>query len=486
MKMWETDFIERLGALIGVPEDALRLLMGILLAYPIAIFYIKSPIKCSSANIQHLYFTLTGILVAWWEIDKTCVIHNMICIVVNWVTLKRFGGSKYVVLFSFIFHLTYLNVGYIVNNSFGPAISWTSPHCVLCLRLIGVACDVYDGSKQDDKSEDSDNRKTSQNAESLKKVPSLLEMTSHVFFLPSYFVGPQHSMVKYKKFIQRNIENSDTSGSMWFGVNRCLLGLLYLGMNVVGSMFVPVEYVTTRNFLQSQSFWKQSIYFTLWIKTIFSKYMGVWLLADGSVGLTGLGYNGIDKKNGKILWDGLMNVKPGKYENCSKFMDLVDCFNITTNVWCKNYVYKRCRVLGFKTLSQVITLSFLAIWHGLCSGYFLCFFFELFPITFEKQILRLCDTNAFIKKIRERYLWVQDVFIFLGKMYFLFFLPHCLTPFVLIKYDFYFPVLWYTRFLVVTVFGIWFVIMALFKRLLNSGNIRMAVSRDDVSEKKDN
>ena len=181
-----------------------------------------------------------------------------------------------------------------------------------------------------------------------------------------------------------------------------------------------------------------------------------------------------------------MNVKPGKYENCSKFMDLVECFNITTNVWCKNYVFKRCRVLGFKTLSQVITMVFLAVWHGLCSGYFLCFFFELFPITFEKQILHLCHTNAFIKKNRERYLWIQDVFKFFGKMYFLFFLPHCLTPFVLLKYDVYFPVLWSTRFLVVTVFGLWFVIMGLFERFLKTGGITMTDSRDDVSGKKVN
>merc|ERR1712001_127600 len=113
--------------------------------------------------------------------------------------------------------------------------------------------------------------------------------------------------------------------------------------------------------------------------------MGVWLLADGSTGLTGLGYNGRD--NEKLLWDGVVNVKPAKYENCSKFMDLVESFNITTNVWCKKYVYKRCRVLGLQTMSHIITMAFLAIWHGLCSGYFLCFFLELFPITFEKQML---------------------------------------------------------------------------------------------------
>ena len=30
-------------------------------------------------------------------------------------------------------------------------ISWTMPQCVLCLRLIGVAIDVYDGGRPKDK-----------------------------------------------------------------------------------------------------------------------------------------------------------------------------------------------------------------------------------------------------------------------------------------------------------------------------------------------
>ena len=142
------EWISLLSSLIGVEEDALRLLIGILLAYPISMVYINSSVRSATPRIQHLYFTLTGILIAWWTIDLACVSHNCICIFITFVILKLFGSSKYVIPFMFAFHLTYLNVGYIVNNSFGPTVSWTTPHCVLCLRLIGVACDVYDGTKK--------------------------------------------------------------------------------------------------------------------------------------------------------------------------------------------------------------------------------------------------------------------------------------------------------------------------------------------------
>ena len=66
------------------------------------------------------------------------------------------------------------------------------PHCVLCLRLIGVAMDCYDGSRPEGElSKDQVETK-------LPTVPSLLEMTSHVFYLGSYFVGPQFGMTKFR------------------------------------------------------------------------------------------------------------------------------------------------------------------------------------------------------------------------------------------------------------------------------------------------
>ena len=458
--VFNKEWIQGLGSIIGVPEEALRLLIGMLIAYPIALLYINSSIRGATETIQHIYFTLTGILVAWWTINAECVLHNLVCIIVTFVSLKLFRRSKYVVVFNFIFQLGYLNIGYILNNSFGPTVTWTTPHCVLCLRLIGVACDVYDGSQDAEETTEpktGEIRKTNQKVDTLKEVPSLLEMTSHVFYLPSYFVGPQHSMSRYRRFIKRNMENSDMTGSLEFGLNRFFLGFLYLGINAIGSLMVPVEYVTTDEFLKNDNFFKQTMYLIIWIKIIFAKYMGVWLLADGSVAITGLGFNGRDRTEWKLSWDGMINVKPALYENCGKFVDLVDCFNINTNLWCKNYVYKRCRALGFfPTTSHLITLAFLAIWHGLCSGYFLCFFFEIFPITFEKQILRLSERKS--TETIEKHPWMKDVCRALGKIYFLFFLPHCLIPFVFIKSESYLPVLWSTNFLVVTAFGGWFVI----------------------------
>lgn len=45
--------------------------------------------------------------------------------------------------------------------------------------------------------------------------------------------------------------------------------------------------------------------------------------------------------------------------------------------------------MGNKMISQMATLLFLAIWHGLHSGYLLCFSLEFIIVNVEKQVMEL-------------------------------------------------------------------------------------------------
>ena len=54
--MTEKGLIYSLGALVGVPEDALRLLIGMLLAYPVSILYINlHTFKCQLSTSLFLF-----------------------------------------------------------------------------------------------------------------------------------------------------------------------------------------------------------------------------------------------------------------------------------------------------------------------------------------------------------------------------------------------------------------------------------------------
>ena len=261
-------------------------------------------------------------------------------------------------------------------------------------------------------------------------------MISHVFYLPSYFTGPQHSMKRFRKFIQRNIEDGDMTGSKRFATKRFLMGWVYFAIHIVFSSIAPVDYITTEEF-QSMPFLKMSLYYTIWVKGILAKYIGAWLLAEGAVILSGLGYNG-RKPDGTILWNGGANVRLRLFESCTTFGQLIQAFNINTNSWCMTYIYKRCRFLNNQMMSQGITLAFLAIWHGFHSGYYLTFFHELLVMQFEKQFFSMVDNSPMMKQLYEH----APFKIFskiVGKFYLLFFLPHCFMPFALLKHAIYLP-----------------------------------------------
>ena len=123
--------------------------------YPVFLLHNKSRLRRWPAEVQHIYFIFTGMCIAFWtlggKIQRTfleagtavslsthlnpnyipksikptnigvidiilhilarCVLHNLICVVVNYVVLKVFGGTLNVTAALFAFQLCYLSVG---------------------------------------------------------------------------------------------------------------------------------------------------------------------------------------------------------------------------------------------------------------------------------------------------------------------------------------------------------------------------------------
>ena len=204
---------------------------------------------------------------------------------------------------------------------------------------------VHDGTKKEEElSKD-------QKENALTEPPSILEMFSHAFFVGGYFVGPQFSMKKFQTFIQRNI-NEDLPPSRRFAFKRFGIGICYLVGHLLGDKYlVPLGFVETPEFI-AMGFFKKSLYFSVWVKIILAKYISAWLLAEGAVILSGLAYNG-RWEDGSIKWNGGANVKLRIFEKSSRFQHYVDSFNINTNAWVLNYVYKRLRFLNNRSYSQL-------------------------------------------------------------------------------------------------------------------------------------
>lgn len=74
------------------------------------------------------------------------------------------------------------------------------------------------------------------------------------------------------------------------------------------------------------------------------------------------------------------------FENTRRFQHYIDSFNVQTNHWIAEYVYKRLRFLNNRNYSQLGALVFLALWHGFHSGYYVCFAIEFAVMIFEREV----------------------------------------------------------------------------------------------------
>jgi lysophospholipid acyltransferase 5 len=151
----------------------------------------------------------------------------------------------------------------------------------------------------------------------------------------------------------------------------------------------------------------------------------------------GLTFNGV--QDGLNMWDGCANVKLHIYENITRFGQMVRSFNINTNTWAAQYVYKRCRFLGSKVASQLITLAFLAVWHGWHSGYYVTFFNEFVILKWEKDAEFIISKNPRLQDFLSRKP-VKFVTYVVLKIYIILFLGYALAPFVLLQSEKWLPV----------------------------------------------
>lgn len=430
---------------LGVADEGLRLILGQIAGYPLFLFHRQFLRKCSP-TVQHAFFAISGMAIAYWSIGLESLMHSSICIGVTWATINVFKGSPSSTAFMYIFHMGYLLTGYYFKETTGYDINWTMPGCVLCLRMIGLAVDVHDGTKKPEEQ----SRDQKENA--LVELPSLLEICSQSFFIGGYFVGPQFSMRKFQNFIQRNI-NEDVPASRRFAFKRFGLGVCYLTGHLIGDkLLVPADFISSVEF-QNLGFFVKSFYFSIWVKVILAKYISAWLLAEGAVIMSGLAYNG-KWEDGSIKWNGGANVKLRILESSPTFQHLIDSFNINTNAWVMSYVYKRLRFLNNKLYSQIGAMAFLAAWHGWHPGYYITFFNEFLVMNFEKGFFTMTSNSPTIQRLNENPL-MRSVFWLTGKAYLTFFLPHCFLPFGTLTMGRFIPALKTTYGLVYVFFGAW-------------------------------
>ncbi|XP_005180676.1 lysophospholipid acyltransferase 5 [Musca domestica] len=448
--------IANLSDKIGAPEAAIRLLLTLLAGYPIALIYRFLIQPQSSKPVHHIFFSLCGFGLCFFNYGLNTY-HSLVCIWITYLLVRLLRNSPtQLVGVNFIFHMIYLLTGYYFTESNEYDILWTTPHCVLTLRLIGFAFDVADGVKPREKlSKD-------QLECNLEKVPSLLELMAYAYFPGSFLIGPQFPYRRYQRFI--NGEFMQYKGYVRTGLIRLCLGLVYLLIRQVGAMMLPDNYFLTDAYRNQAYLWRL-IYLGLWGKFSLYKYISCWLLAEGALMCLGFTYNG-KQADGNDDWYGCSNVKLYLLETGNTMEHYVKSFNVNTNQWVASYVYKRLKFLNNREISYGAALGFLAVWHGFHSGYYMSFFIEYMIVTTEKQV-----EDLYKKDIVPNYGGLVNSmpfkllkFIAL-KSYNLIYMGWCLTPFIFLSFD-----RWLEVFKAVNYFGfiyvaMWFIFFKVYKKI---------------------
>jgi len=421
-----------LASSLGAPEAALRLVLGQLAGYPLLLLY-RRHLSNKETNFQHLYFFLSGLLLAHWVIGQA-VTHSLYTIIFTYLLLFIAGGTATSVVISLVFNMGYLLAGYWYMSGDEYDVSWTMPQCVLCLRLIGLTWDVYDGERA---RLQPGSLSPEQEKCALPAAPNILEMLSHSFFIGGYFVGPQFSLAKYRQMVSPSYQASlpNPSQGITFGLTRLGLAVFYMTFHMVGSGFLPEMWPTTEDFIQRPLLTKVLLV-PFWCKFILAKYLSMWLMAEGICAISGLSYTG--KEGGEGDWKGCANVKLRRLETATRFGHYIEAFNINTNQWVMNYVYKRLRFLNNRNISQGSALVFLAVWHGWHSGYYVTFFNEFVVMNFERDWTKVWSRSPRVARWAEHPAY-ETVTGILGWVYVHFFLPHCFLAFPLLTFERYGP-----------------------------------------------
>uniref|UniRef100_A0A7E4W527 Lysophospholipid acyltransferase 5 n=1 Tax=Panagrellus redivivus TaxID=6233 RepID=A0A7E4W527_PANRE len=373
--------IASLSEATNIREDGLRLFLTILAGYPLAALHRTFTYR-QAPQVQHAIFVIIGIALYWFNYGYQ-IYHSLFSIFAAYLITNHIPGTTVSVTLAHVVFLGHLLVGYWFAESSQYDITWTTPFCIMTLRFIGLVMDVYDGQQPKDK------LKGDQLQTAISDPPGILEIAAYGYFFAGSFVGPQFTLSRFRSFVNGEyLEDGEVrQSSLMVSVRRFVAGVTYVVLNQWGAVWIPDSFFISPEFLNLPFIWKV-IWNSIWFKTTMWRYTSAWCLTEGAAILAGLGYNG-KSADGKDKWDGVRDLHIMKFEFGSNYSSVVESFNVGTNTFAKNHIFKRLKWLGNKYYSQGITLVYLAVWHGYHLGYFLLFLFEFGTVVAQEQLFGL-------------------------------------------------------------------------------------------------
>ncbi|KAF8075974.1 endoplasmic reticulum protein [Lyophyllum atratum] len=373
-----------LADLVGASVDQIKLISCLLIAYPLGSVFVRIP--SSKPGLRHLFNIVVAIFFFFPVLKLYSGFFQLLASILGTYFIARYDTSSRMPWIVFIFVMGHLTINHVIRALYGlsyETMEITGPQMVLTMKLTTFAWNVWDGRRP---AADLDKWQT---VKRITDYPSLLEFLGYAFYFPGILVGPYLDFQEYRSLISETIFEDEkvkakakTGRKLPQAGKRAAYWRMFMGLHNFSTALTPW-------------FMEHSLFVRIFLFQIYgflerSKYYAIWILTEGASIVTGLGFTGFSP-SGKSMWDGAANVKVLEIEIPSNFKVLLDSWNIKTNVWLRECVYKRVTPKGKKPgfRSSMITFFTSAFWHGIASGYYLTFLMGGFITT----VARLARNN---------------------------------------------------------------------------------------------
>ncbi|KAH0839574.1 MBOAT, membrane-bound O-acyltransferase family-domain-containing protein [Lanmaoa asiatica] len=423
---------------LGASIDQIKLIWCLLIAYPLGSLFIRIP--SSQPSLKHLFNVFISVFFFIPVLDLQWGFLQLLGSVLGtYFIAANFRGSNMpwivfmqVKLLPFHFH--------VIRAVFGlsyETVEITGPQMVLTMKLTTFAWNIYDGRRPQ---EDLDKWQLQKR---ITKYPTLLEFLGFSFYFPGVLVGPYLDYASYTSLIDESLFKSVEStkpmrraipdGRKRVAYRKMLMGLVFLGLFVVLNPSYNFAIALTPWFAEQSLLYRITV-FQFYGLIERCKYYAVWTLTEGASILTGLGFTGFGP-SGESLWEGAANVKILDIELPSNFKVLLDSWNINTNIWLRECVYKRVTPKGKKPgfSSTLITFATSAFWHGIAVGYYITFILGGF-ITYVGRKCRAGFRPLVMPLPGAQFTWTKGSYDFLGTLISIFLLNFVAAPFMVLTY----------------------------------------------------
>eukprot|EP00357_Protocruzia_adherens_P012722 CAMPEP_0114990034 /NCGR_PEP_ID=MMETSP0216-20121206/10546_1 /TAXON_ID=223996 /ORGANISM="Protocruzia adherens, Strain Boccale" /LENGTH=476 /DNA_ID=CAMNT_0002353113 /DNA_START=20 /DNA_END=1450 /DNA_ORIENTATION=+ len=387
--------VDRIGELTGVSErDQIQMIVCVLVAYPLGwIFYL-----IRNVTLRKLFGTGVGVFLQVYMFGSSIWLP-FVSTTISYLLMTLLPRRKQVTfVFAYALGLNSVLHVYRMYTDYG---GWNMDisliQMILTLKMISSSFSYKDGSYEPKE------LLPDQARLAIRDTPSYFDYLGFMFFFSVCIVGPS---TEYKDYEDTVYQRGAYTGCP-LPILPSLFSLVYsffcIGVMLTLMPRFPIEYLVTEEYAEHDFLYKV-FYYTIAMIAWRYKYYVPWLMTQGAVQASGLGYNGYDKEKGHTF-DKVVGCDPMGVELEINPRFMIECWNTAVQVWLKKYIYNR---VAYQKLTKdgkpantgpaaFLTFGVSAFWHGFYPCYYLSFVQFFFITESCKIIFRLSQRVSWMR-----------------------------------------------------------------------------------------